>query len=238
MDKVEIAEGVYIIDLGLYLEKERTLIFSDFHLGYEESLATKGVLVPRFQYKDTSKRVGKILESLKKVDKIIVAGDLKHEFGIVSRQEWGDALDLLDFMSAYAKEIILIRGNHDTLTEPIARQAGVKVTDKVELGNVCIAHGDNIQETNAKTIVIGHEHPAITLTDEVNAEKVKCFIKGKYKRKTLIVIPSFNLVQEGTNILSRRHLSPYLDNINNFEVYVIADKVRYFGKVKNLMEHK
>ncbi|GAG34601.1 unnamed protein product, partial [marine sediment metagenome] len=72
-------------------------------------------------------------------------------------------------------------------------------------------------------------------SDWPRVELVKCFLKGKYKRKELIVMPSFNLVSEGTDILKEELLSPFLhQNINNFDVYVVEDKVYGFGKVRDL----
>ena len=47
---MEIAKGIEIIDLGLYIKKHKLLVFADFHIGYEESLNKQGVLIPRFQF--------------------------------------------------------------------------------------------------------------------------------------------------------------------------------------------
>jgi metallophosphoesterase superfamily enzyme len=48
-------------------------------------------------------------------------------------------------------------------------------------------------------------------------------------------MPSFCLATEGTNILKEKTISPFLDqDLRNFEVSVIADKIYDFGKVKNL----
>ena len=107
-------------------------------------------------------------------------------------------------------------------------------------GDILITHGHKIPNKNilkkAKTIVIGHEHPAISLKEDVRIEKFKCFLKGKYKRKKLIVMPSFCLATEGTDILKERLISPFLDHdLRNFEVFIVADKVYDFGKVKNLL---
>ncbi|MEM4247756.1 MAG: phosphoesterase, partial [Candidatus Nanoarchaeia archaeon] len=88
-----------------------------------------------------------------------------------------------------------------------------------------------------KTFIIGHAHPAVKLTDSFTSEKVKCFIKGRWSGKTLIVLPSFNLVTEGTDLLSERVLSPFLQkNLDDFEIWAVAgsEKTFYFGKLRNL----
>jgi len=231
-----------IVDLGLLIKDKGILIFSDFHIGYEEALNKKGVLVPRFQFKGIIKRLTKIFLRLKKDKvklKIIINGDIKHEFGAISEQEWKETLRLLDFLSKHCKEIVLVKGNHDTILGPIAKKKKVSIVDYYFAGDVLIIHGNKIPDKNilkkAKTVVIGHEHPAVSLRDDARTEKFKCFLKGKWNDKKLVVIPSFCLATEGTNILSEKLLSPFLDqDISNFEVLVVADKIYDFGKLKNL----
>ena len=48
-------------------------------------------------------------------------------------------------------------------------------------------------------------------------------------------MPSFNLVAEGHDILKERLYNPFIENLGSMEVYVVADKVYPFGKVKGLM---
>jgi len=234
-------QNLEIVDLGLLLKQEKILVFADFHIGYEEALNRQGILVPRFQFKDVIKRLGKIFSKLKKIkiDKIIINGDVKHEFGRISEQEWRETLKLLDFLAKFCDDIILVKGNHDTIIGPIAKKKKISVVDYYFAEDVLITHGHKIPNKNilkkAKTILIGHEHPAISLREDVRIEKFKCFLKGKYKRKNLIVMPSFCLATEGTDVLSEKLLSPFLDqDISNFEVFVVADKIYDFGKIKNL----
>jgi len=236
-------QGIEIIDLGLLLKNEKILVLSDFHIGYEEALNKQGILVPKFQFKDIIKRLTKIFSRLKKdkIKKIIINGDIKHEFGTISEQEWRETLRLLDFLTKFCDEIILVKGNHDTIIGPIAKKKNVSVVDYYFAGDVLVTHGHKIPNKNilkkAKTIVIGHEHPAISLRENIRTEKFKCFLKGKYKGKSLVVMPSFCLVTEGTDILKEKLLSPFLDqDLKNFDVFVVADKVYDFGKLKNLTQ--
>src|SRR3989344_3807383 len=199
---VQIHPGLEIIDLGLYLVKENIIIFSDFHLGYEEAMARSGVLLPRYQFKDTEERLKKIFEKIGiKLKAIIITGDLKHEFGTINRQEWRDVNSILNLFGEYTDKIILLKN-----------------------------------EVKEKVIIMGHEHPAISVSDGITTERVKSFIKGKWKDKIIIVLPSFNLVTEGTDVKSDRLLSPFLKDVSNFEAFAVPefDKVLYFGKIKNL----
>ena len=217
---MKIAKDIEVNDLSLYLVKEKTLVFADFHIGYEEALNKEGILIPRFQLKETLERLERIFlffkRNKKEINKIIINGDLKHEFGTISEQEWRDALKLLDFLNKYCKEIILIKGNHDTILGPIADKRSLKIVDFLKFEDVLIIHGDKINKhienliKKAKIIIISHEHPALSLKEGFRVELFKCFLKGKYKKKTLIVQPSFNLVTEGTDVSKEGLLSPFL----------------------------
>jgi len=230
---MEIASGIEIIDLGLYLTKHKILILSDFHIGYEEELNKKGVLVPRMQYKNMIDRLELIFAKVKP-ELIVINGDLKHEFGGISKQEWKETMRLIDYLERKGK-LILIKGNHDTILGPIAEKKEIQVVDELFVDDILITHGHKIPEELADMIIIAHEHPAVNIRSDVRVEKYKCYLKGKYKRKTLIVQPSFNLLLEGTDVNSEELLSPFLDqDLSNFEVFVVDKKVYYFGKLKNL----
>ncbi len=240
---MNILPNVEIVNLALYLDN--TLIISDVHIGYEEVLNRQGVLVPRLQFEDIAKSMQVIFSILqdRNIERIIVNGDLKHEFGTISEQEWRNTLKFLDLLAKHSQEIILIKGNHDTILGPIAKKKNIKVADIFILGSnknkVLITHGDKIPDEKiwkeASAIIIGHEHPAISLKEGSKIETYKCFLKGKYKGRNLIAQPSFNTMIEGTDILKDKILSPYLQqNLDNFEVYVVEDKVYDFGKLRKL----
>jgi putative SbcD/Mre11-related phosphoesterase len=107
---------------GLCLEINNSiLVISDIHLGYEEALNKQGFLIPRLQFQDIVKMLQKILGK-KKFRIIAVNGDLKHEFGKISDQEWRHSMLLLDLLSKHAEKIVLIRGNHDKTLGPIAEK--------------------------------------------------------------------------------------------------------------------
>jgi len=235
---MEISKGIEIIDLALYLKKQKTLIVSDFHVGYEESIAKQGILVPRFQFEDTIKRLKEIFKKAKPKT-IVVNGDLKHEFGEISEQEWRDTLKLLDFLLKNCLNLILVRGNHDTILGPIAKKRNINCLPQYLIDDILIMHGDKLPEDyvlkDVNKIIIAHEHPCISLKEESKVEKYKCFLKGSYKNKELIVQPSFNLVTEGTDVLREELLSPFLaQKLENFEVWIASDKTYYFGKIKDL----
>jgi len=307
---MRISNAIELIDLAIY--SHHALIMTDFHIGYEEALNKQGILVPRFQFQEIMKRLEKIFERLKgkKIGTIVISGDLKHEFGTISDQEWRNTLRLLDYFSRHAKHIVLLKGNHDTILGPIAEKRNVTLADyfiiskdggiafikeknnngkttilRKPIGeittmteyssyknatkkentiqklitrgksyltqekknklkkngdkNILVAHGDKIPENEilamAGTIIIGHEHPAISIKDGIRSETFKCYLIGKWKGKNLIAQPSFNLITEGTDVMKEEVLSPFLKgNVKSCRVIVVADKLYDFGLVKGL----
>ena len=93
-----VGHNVEIVNLGLYFDN--TLVISDIHIGYEEALNKRGILIPRFQFKDIIKGFDKLFDELKgrKIGRIIINGDLKHEFSRISETEWRHTLRLLDYL--------------------------------------------------------------------------------------------------------------------------------------------
>ena len=235
---MEIAKNIRIIDLSLYLVKEKALIISDLHLGLEEAMNKQGYLVPRFQLNDIKEKLKKILENTE-INEIIFNGDLKHEFGNISATEWNNIINLMEFVGNYCKNIIIIKGNHDILLEPIARKLNIKIQEYIKINEYFISHGDKIIDNldfhMSKTTIIGNEHAAISIKKSGRREVYKCFLLGKYKDKTLIAMPSFNPMIEGNDILKEELLSPMLkQDLSNFRVFIAADKIYDFGTVRNL----
>lgn len=229
-----ITKNIEIRDLALYLKKEKSIIITDLQLGYEENLLKRGVLVPFNHLKDLKERLDQILKNLSP-EKIIINGDLKHEFGKISKQEWKEVSEIIDFLFKYTKKLIIVKGNHDVILEPITKKKNIEIVENCIIGDILITHGHDIPEIpkNIKTIIIGHEHPAVSISEDDVKEIYKCYLKGKYRNKILIVQPSSFLLNEGTDILNYEPNSPFIKSFDNFEVWAVADKTYYFGRVKN-----
>ncbi len=233
---MELIKGIKAVDLCLVLDN--TLVIGDVHIGYEEELNKRGVMIPRISFNEVIQRLSRVLKNVK-VNKIILMGDLKHEFGAISDSEWRLSLRLIDFLSKHCNELILLKGNHDTVLEPILEKRDLVVKDYIVMNNILFCHGDRLPgELEVKeeynSIIIGHEHPAITLKTTTRRERYKCFLVGKYSGKDLIVVPSFNLLTEGTDVLREKLLSPFLTDISKFKVFVVGDEILSFGTVKSL----
>ncbi|MFH1174135.1 MAG: metallophosphoesterase [archaeon] len=247
MTQFIVNKQIHFLGNTVFLPLQHALVFSDLHLGIETTLRNEGLLIPTFSFKEILQQLKTTLEMVKshigtskKTGEltIVLNGDIKHEFGKISEVEWRDARALITFLQEFGK-VIIIAGNHDKQIFPIAKALDVPVEPYVRIDGTFICHGDVIPKPavlrKAKTIIIGHEHPAVGIRELSRVEKFKCFLVGKWKNKTLIVMPSMQLINEGTDMLKERRLSPFLQgSIENFDVYVVSDKILHFGKIRQL----
>ena len=224
---MKILPNLEIRDLGLYLVKEKTLILSDLHIGYEDSLNRKGILIPKVFFKEFLDRL-KLM--LKDVDTVIINGDFHHEF---SKFTYADRESSDKFLKIIGdRKLIVIEGNHDPIIRFILN---LDLQKFYKIGDVLVCHGDKIINEESKIIIIGHEHVSVGLKENVRIERYKAFLVGEYKSKTLVVMPSCNLATEGADLVRDNKLSPYLQgSLDNFNVYIVSDKIYDFGKLRNL----
>ena len=200
------------------------------------------------RYGSLQKDIRLILNNLKKrklkLKKIIFLGDVRHFFSY-TKIEKNLFLELLNLLDKYIKRenIIIIRGNHET-TDKIADK---RLIDYYIKKNIAFIHGDKIYpkifDKKIKIIVMGHLHPAVSLKDpqKIKNEKYKCFLKGEYKRKDIIILPSFLPNTEGFPVneyMSNSHCIIPAKNLMNFKVYAIGkSKIYDFGILKKLHWH-
>lgn len=239
---MEILKGIEMVGKALWLPREKILIIADLHIGYEEDLNSQGILIPRTQFRDMKKEIEIVLNDLKPKT-IVVNGDLKHEFGKISSQEWHETLEILEILMKNS-DVILIRGNHDNMLEPIIKKRGLELRQFycIGKGGICILHGDKIPVNDevhkAKILIIGHEHPSISLREGMKIEKYKCFLLGSWHGKKLIIMPSFFPYIEGFDIRNENRISVMLKqkSIDSFKIFIIGDKIYDFGKIRDLKD--
>ncbi|MBI5871592.1 metallophosphoesterase [archaeon] len=216
-----IDKNIEIRGLGLFIKRHKMLVVSDFHLGFEEYLREKGILVPRQNLEWIIRQLKEILKKIKpKI--IVVNGDLKHEFGKVSRQEWKECFEILYFLKKNCRQLILVKGNHDVAIKPILRRFDVKIMDYLKIGSIMITHGHKLGQLNlknVKVIITAHEHPAFEVSEGIKKEKFKAYYAGKWKGKKLIMQPSFNMLSIG----SKPRLKFKIER-----VYAVGDRIYEF----------
>ena len=151
---------------------------------------------------------------------------------------------LLNFFEKYLKkeDIIIIKGNHET-TNLIGDK---KLVNYYIKNNIAFIHGDKefkqIFDKKIKLIIMGHLHPAISLTDsqKIKHEKYKCFLEGRYKGKEVVILPSFIPNVEGSAVneyLGNSHCIIPAKTLMKFKVYAIGkNKIYDFGILKQLIK--
>src|SRR2546427_2734992 len=167
MDRIEVAKGVEATrDFALLLREERALVISDLHLGFEGALAEQGVSIPRFQRRVILERLGQMFDRTK-AEQVIIAGDFKHEFSKNLVDEWVEVKQVLRFLKDRVTPV-LVRGNHDNYLATILGDLNLSLNARADVGGYTIVHRHE-EGSTLHPIIIGHEHPAVKLKDELRA---------------------------------------------------------------------
>jgi len=236
--------GIEFVGKCLLIERagERVLVVGDLHLGYEEVLNRAGIFVSRQMFDETMTDFNMIFDKIGKVDKIVLLGDIKHDFGGISGQEWNDVLELIDYLSGKCSEIVVVKGNHDNMLAPILDKRGIKIKESYVWNEFCFVHGDRESESawseRVEYIVVGHVHPAVKLREGAKVEKFKCFLVGEFRGKKMIVIPSFIEHNIGSDPRESEDMLAWDVNLEDFEVFVVpvdgSLKALDFGKLREI----
>lgn len=224
---------------AIYFPELDLIAISDLHLGLEASMTSRGNYIPEFQLDQIIEELEEIRE-LTDCDRILINGDLKNQYS-TSYSEKSEIDDLLSFLTDQFEDVIVIQGNHDTFTDSILEEHGLRPLEQYEEDGVLFTHGDERPEQEWSTIVIGHEHPALALEDDIGVtEKVDAFLHLEGE-KEVFVLPAYSPISNGSEInrmSSKELLSPILKdfNLNEFQAYAISREagVFDFGKLRNL----
>ena len=214
-------------DCGLFLRKEQILAVGDLHLGIESRLKTASF--PLHQKERVFSKLDFLVSELKP-KKIVLCGDLVEGFSFSLRQK--KLLSELFSALSSSCEVIAVKGNHDISL----RGPEFNFLEVFEFSDYCFAHGDSLVETKCSTIVLGHEHPSVIVSDGLRSEKFKCFLSGESSWKRTIFLPSFSPIFSGADVLSEWGKSPFAKSISNFSIFVCSEKedAKFFGRVRDL----
>lgn len=206
-----------------------SLILADLHIGFEEAMVREGHYIPKL-LDGLISSLRSILER-EKPRRLIVDGDLKHSF-VPMKREMRELRAFFEGIEGLVDEIILVLGNHDVGVLWL-RELGVEIIDELELSGWKLVHGHKLEE--GERFIIGHEHPAIRLRDEVGATiKVPAFLEGE----ELIVLPAFSPWAYGNDV-TREIVSPFLRKFDTSKLRVLVPvegEVLDFGELGKLVE--
>jgi hypothetical protein len=172
--------------------RERVLIVSDLHLGFEFELAGLGINLPS----QSRKLMDSLLLLLEKAKprRLIILGDFKHGIPQVSPQEWRDIPEFLEGVKRKVPRLQLIVGNHDVGIEPflgsgveLVSSRGLILREKQKIG---LFHGHawpSPKLFEAEYWVIGHNHPAVQFRGLFGFRTLKpAWIKVPINRRKLV----------------------------------------------------
>lgn len=206
IETIRIVKGLSIASPwpALFIEKENTLVVSDLHLGLEDEQESKGIHIPTSTF---PKIMESILTPVKELscDKIVILGDFKHEFGKPSEVEWYSVKKIVRSLREIGVEPLIVRGNHDNYIILILKEMNVKLFQpSLKINNFTLFHGHlefTEKEEKSKHIIMGHEHPSISIKDDLGVKhRFKAFLTGKVGEKNITVLPSTSPLAYGSNI--------------------------------------
>ncbi len=202
---------------AVYFKEIDTVAVADLHLGLEASMVSKGYYVPEFQLDKVKQELNKCFE-LTQASRIVLNGDLKNEFS-TNYSEKKEVSKLLEFLKRIFDQVVVIKGNHDLFLEETVQGEGLELKESFLKNGVLFVHGHEKIDVSGKyhTVVIGHEHPALALEDDIgHVEKFPCLLHGENDEGLeLIVLPAFSHVANGSevnNMKASSLLSPVLKN--------------------------
>ncbi|AAB90090.1 MULTISPECIES: metallophosphoesterase [Archaeoglobus] len=202
-----------------------TAVIADLHLGFENVLQERGYAVPRMQVEEIKARVASIVEKYG-IAKIVVAGDLKHEFSKNLPYEWEDVREFIESVNV---ELEVVRGNHDNYLAAILAEYGIELKESVRVGDYLVVHGH--KDCEEEKVIMGHEHPAVKVRVRGALYTFPCYLVADGAK---IVLPAFSPLMSGSDVLQGNFLSPILQKARKIEVYAIEEEVVYLGSIEDL----
>lgn len=200
---------------------EEVLVVADLHLGCEAVLEERGLSLPRVQTRKIQEYIYGLVDEVRPA-KLVVAGDLKHNFSRNLDQEWSDIVRFVQGLRGRVP-LEVVKGNHDNYLGSILRECGVPFLKEMSVSGVRILHGHEGALDDRPT-VMGHVHPSIAVRDRSGAGvKDSCFLY--LDAHGLLVLPQLSIVAGGVDVLSDRQfgdMSPLLSGLDTGSFVPVA----------------
>lgn len=196
-----VREGVVLYpEGGVLLTDENVLVIADLHLGCEAALEYQGMSIPRVQTEKIEHGISRLLDATEP-RRVVVAGDLKHNFSRNLTQEWQDVWSFVRRLS-WRLDLEVVKGNHDNYLGIILREYGIPLRQETHASGARIVHGHDGRLTDDFTIM-GHLHPSLRLRDGAGVSvKDPCFLYSD--ALGVLVLPALSIVSPGTDVIGGR----------------------------------
>ncbi len=213
---IEVIPGVVLLRglPAVWLRRASTVVIADLHLGYEESMARQGVFLPRLQGSRAVRTIRQVRE-LTGAKRLVINGDVKHEFGRLLRSEKLEVARLIKaaFDAGY-EDVVLVRGNHDNYVKPVIEALGGSVVEELREHGALITHGHKRVGEHPGLVIIGHEHPSMSVNISGVRARFPVFLLVPLEggEGTVLVLPAAGAYQTGNPVGPDRsgYLSPLI----------------------------
>ena len=215
---------------ALILEgKNRSLVVSDVHIGFESNLITNKIFIGKnTTIQETINAIEGLIDFVK-ADTLVLLGDVKSSINSITKSEWEEVPRFLKKINEKV-DIVLIPGNHDANIQKLVPEGVTLISSVgVVIENILLTHGHTMPTENfshVNKIIMGHVHPVFFQEDSVlNGQRVWLSIKTEKQNifpsasgeLEIIVIPSFNKYFYATHKKHyKKSISPILERIKIF----------------------
>ena len=215
---------------ALILEgKNRSLVVSDLHIGFESNLITNKIFIGKnTTIQETINAIEGLIDFVK-ADTLVLLGDVKSSINSITKSEWEEVPRFLKKINEKV-DIVLIPGNHDANIQKLVPEGVTLISSVgVVIENILLTHGHTMPTENfshVNKIIMGHVHPVFFQEDSVlNGQRVWLSIKTEKQNifpsasgeLEIIVIPSFNKYFYATHKKHyKKSISPILERIKIF----------------------
>jgi len=216
---------------ALMLEgKNRSLIITDLHIGFESSLFGNNIFVGKnTTIQETINCIEEILEKTK-ANSLILLGDVKSSIKSISKNEWNEVPLFFKKMSEKV-ETILVPGNHDAnIQKLVPDEVTLASSTGVVIENILLTHGHTVPSenfSNVDKIIMGHVHPVffqdesvingkrVWISIKVNKQQIFSSASGEIE---ITIVPSFNKYFYSTHKKKyKKSISPILEKIKKIK---------------------
>lgn len=192
---------------------EDVLVVADLHLGCEAALEEDGVSLPRVQTGKIQSYMRDLVDDVSP-SKLIVAGDLKHNFSRNLAQEWDDVVRFVRGLED-SVDLLVVKGNHDNYLGSILRARDVPFVKGASVSGVRVLHGHEGVSDGHPTI-IGHIHPSIAVGERRGTRvKDSCFLFSEEHQ--MLVLPALSIVAGGVDVLAEERLGDMSPLLSGFD---------------------
>lgn len=239
----------------LFKAKKSVLILADLHIGIESELREAGINIPS-QTEKIAVHITKLCKDYN-VDDVVIAGDIKHNVPLTSRQEHYEIPMIFNTLKEIVDEIHITPGNHDgNLRHLLPKWVNIHASKGFRYGDIGVFHGHtwpSREVMECETVIMAHEHPHIQFIETLGERDSRpCWARSAFiSRNTeerypgtspdIIILPAFNDLCGGNalNDPARTYLSPVVKNglvdMDNAGIYLLDGT--NLGRLKELRVH-